>query len=139
MRPYATAIIGLIIFFVGLRLFSGALKTLASPEWVLAINNPVAMFFITLAVTIVAQSSSITSSALVAIVASGHLGLPAAIGGIIGANVGTTLTAHIAALMANGWTDEARQLAISHTLINLAMAVVALPFARWIAQFVSRW
>ncbi len=130
-------LLGLALFAIGLRLFSGALKSLANPEWLGAVNNPWMMCAIALVVTLIVQSSSLTTSLLVGIAASGALGLPAVVGGLIGANLGTTLTAWIAAA-ATGMEAEARHAAMVHTLLNLSMAVVALPFAHRIAAVVGR-
>ncbi len=130
-------ILGLALFAIGLRLFSTTLKSLADPEWLGAVDNPWMMCGIALVVTLVVQSSSLTTSLLVGIAASGTLGLPAVVGGLVGANLGTTLTAWIAAA-ATGMEVEARHAAMVHTLLNLGMAVVALPFAARIAAVVGR-
>ncbi len=130
-------ILGLALFAIGLRLFSTTLKSLANPEWLGTVNNPWMMCGIALVVTLIVQSSSLTTSLLVGIAASGTLGLPAVVGGLIGSNLGTTLTAWLAAA-ATGMETEARHAAMVHTLLNLGMAVVALPFAARIAAVVGR-
>lgn len=134
---YFKVLLGLALFAVGLRLFSGALKGLANPTWLAGIDNPWIMCGIALLVTLVIQSSSVTTSLLVGIAASGHLGLSAIVGGIIGANLGTTLTAWIAAA-ATGLEADARHAALAHTFLNLGMAMIALPFARQIATLVGK-
>jgi len=134
---YLKILLGLALFAIGLRLFSTALKGLADPTWLSGIDNPWIMCGIALLVTLVIQSSSVTTSLLVGIAASGHLGLASIIGGIIGANLGTTLTAWIAAL-STGMEADARHAAIAHTFLNLGMAVIALPFAHRIAAVVGR-
>ncbi len=136
MIPLKIAI-GLALFGIGLLLFSTSLKALATPAWLIAADGPWTMCAIALIVTLIVQSSSLTTSLLVGIAASGTLGLPAVVGGLIGANLGTTLTAWIAAI-ATGMGAEARHAAMVHTLLNLGMAVVALPFAYRIAAIVGR-
>ena len=133
----AKIILGLILFFIGLRLFGGALKSLANPTLLAVVDNPWAMALICFGVTLAVQSSSITTALIVALTASNQLSLAGAIGGIIGANVGTTITAWIAAAVF-GMETTARHAAIAHTFLNLTMAALALPFARQIASLVSR-
>ena len=134
---YVKIILGLVLFAVGLRLFSSALKGLADPAWLAGIDNPWVMCGVALLVTLVIQSSSVTTSLLVGVAASGHLGLGTIVGGIIGANLGTTATAWIAAA-ATGMEADARHAALAHTFLNLGMAVIALPFARQIAALIGR-
>ena len=128
---------GLVLFAIGLKLFGGALKTLADPGWLTAMDNPWTMAVVCLGLTLVVQSSSLTTSLLIAVVASGHLSMAAAVGGIVGANLGTTLTAWIAAAVF-GMEASAKHAAMIHTLLNLGLAAVALPLARPIAALVSK-
>ncbi len=135
--PLARLAIGLVLFYVSIKLWGGALKAL-DPEWIAPVNNPYAMFALALAATALVQSSSVTTSALVVIAATGQLSLPAAIGGILGANVGTTVTAWLAAAF-TGMSPEARQIAAAHSILNLGMAAVVLPLHEQIAGLVRRW
>ncbi len=129
--------LGLVLFAIGLKLFGGALKSLADPGWLTALDNPWTMAVICLGITLVVQSSSLTTSLIIAVVASGHLSLVGAVGGIVGANLGTTLTAWIAAAVF-GMEASAKHAAMVHTLLNVGMAAVALPLARPIANMVGR-
>ena len=130
-------VVGLALFVLGLRLFGGALKSLADPGWLTVVDSPWAMAALCLGITLVVQSSSLVTALLVAVVAAGHLSLAGAVGGIVGANLGTTLTAWIAAAVF-GMEASAKHAAIIHTLLNLGMAAVALPLARPIAALVGR-
>lgn len=130
--------VGLFLFIVGLKMFGNALKDLANPSWMTAIDNPWMMALIALIITLIVQSSSLTTAMIIGFVSSGLLGLPGAIGGIIGANLGTTLTAWIAAA-AFGFEKGAREAAMVHTFLNLTMAIIALPFSRQIALIIGRW
>jgi sodium-dependent phosphate cotransporter len=69
-------------------------------------------------VTVAVQSSSITTSILVPLVASGILALRSAYPITLGANVGTTITALIASLAVT--RPEGLTIALVHTLFNLS-------------------
>ncbi len=77
-------------------------------------------------VTIAVQSSSITTSILIPIVASGVLVVRNAYPITLGANVGTTVTALLAAL-ASGTTDGLT-IALVHTLFNIAGILLVYPW-----------
>jgi solute carrier family 34 (sodium-dependent phosphate cotransporter) len=71
------------------------------------------------------QSSTVTTSLIVPAVANRKVSLVKAFPFIIGANIGTTITAAIAAIYK---TDAAISLAIVHFLFNLLGAIIFLPF-----------
>ncbi len=75
--------------------------------------------------TAAVQSSSITTSLIVPLVAKGKVSLQKAFPFVVGANMGTTLTALVAALLAS---RAAVELAIVHLLFNLFGAVLFLPY-----------
>ncbi len=79
-------------------------------------------------VTMAVQSSSITTSMLIPLVASGILVLRNAYPITLGANVGTTITALLAAL-ATGEVD-ALTIALTHTLFNVAAIAIIYPSPR---------
>lgn len=72
-------------------------------------------------VTALVQSSSATSVMTVGFVNAGLLSLEQAIGVIFGANVGTTVTAALAAI---GTNVHAKRTALAHTLFNVVNVVV---------------
>jgi phosphate:Na+ symporter len=73
--------------------------------------------------TALVQSSSAAIALVLTAAQSGLLDFPSAAAVVIGSNVGTTVTAVIAAL---GATSNARRAAAAHVLFNLSTAVVAL-------------
>lgn len=102
-------------------------------------------FGIGVATTAVVQSSSITTSLLVPLAGAGVLSLEQAFPIVLGANVGTTFTALMAALAASGPNAKAGlTIAIVHALYNLTGTAIFLPFrvmrqlplgcARWLAK-----
>lgn len=74
--------------------------------------------------TAAVQSSSITTSLIIPLVATGKVSLQKSFPFIIGANIGTTITALIASLFA---TEVAVSIALVHLLFNLLGVMVFLP------------
>jgi sodium-dependent phosphate cotransporter len=76
-------------------------------------------------ITVSVQSSSITTSLLIPLFAAGLLNLEAAFPIMLGANIGTTVTAFLAALVTdvNGLT-----IALVHLLFNVCGTLMFLPF-----------
>ena len=98
--PLFRVAIGLIIFYVGLKLFSGGMKAMGKLEHLeYFIHNPYWMFLGGIICTLAWQSSSLSTTAIVGLVASGALPLPAGIGAVLGANVGTTGTIWLAGII----------------------------------------
>lgn len=75
-------------------------------------------------ITMIVQSSSITTSTLTPLVGVGVLRLEEMFPLTIGANIGTTLTALLAALLS---TTEALQVALAHLFFNLSGTIVWYP------------
>jgi solute carrier family 34 (sodium-dependent phosphate cotransporter) len=78
------------------------------------------------AVTVAVQSSTITTSILVPLVAAGVLTLPSAYPITVGANIGTTITALLASLAVV--RPEGLTIALVHTLFNLTATALIFPF-----------
>ena len=93
---------GLALFLYGMDVMGDSLKKSAGHRLkaILAkmTSNPVKGFFLGLAVTLVIQSSSATTVMVVGFVNSGTMTLLQSVGVIIGANVGTAITAWLTAL-----------------------------------------
>jgi phosphate:Na+ symporter len=92
---------GLALFLYGMRLMTESLKTVVGPSMKNLLGQLTSnRFSAALAgtiVTAVIQSSSVTTVLLVGFISAGLLGLSQSIGVIIGANIGTTVTAQIIA------------------------------------------
>ena len=140
-NPVFQALLGLVIFYIGLKMFSGGMKSMShleQLEWFL--GNPYWMFAGAIVCTLLWQSSSLTTTAVIGLVASGALPLPSAIAAILGANVGTTGTIWIAGMLVSDGlpTGITKQVALVHTGVNTVMAIALLPFVQPIARFISR-
>ena len=139
--PGLQTLAGLVIFYIGLKMFSGGMKSMGNLEhlqWFL--SNPYWMFLGSIVCTLLWQSSSLTTTAVIGLVASGTLPLPSAVAAILGANVGTTGTVWIAGILVSDGmpTGITRQVALIHTGVNTVMAVALLPFVQPISRFISK-
>ena len=80
---------------------------------------------VSLVFTAVVQSSAATTAIAMTLAQQGLLSFEAAAATVFGMNIGTTVTAWLAAL--NG-SAEARQTALAHTLFNVVGTVLIIPF-----------
>ena len=140
-NPIFQTLLGLVIFYIGLKMFSGGMKSMSHLEHLERFtSNPYWMFLGAIVCTLLWQSSSLTTTAVIGLVASGALPLPSAIAAILGANVGTTGTIWIAGILVSDGMPAGitKQVALVHTGVNAIMAVALLPFIQPIAKFISR-
>ena len=140
-NPVITALVGLVVFYIGLKMFSGGMKAMGNMDHLsYFIHNPYWMFLGGIVMTLLWQSSSLSTTAIIALVASGAVPLPAAVAAVLGANIGTTGTSWLAgALVSDGMPKgDTLRIAMAHTGVNLLMAITLLPFVHPIARFLSR-
>jgi sodium-dependent phosphate cotransporter len=101
LRNTAYILGGLFIFLFAIDLMISSLQHLGGSAVeliILATSNPFTGLFIGLLITAIIQSSSATTSMVVALVASGSMTLEGAVPIIMGANIGTTITSTIVSL-----------------------------------------
>jgi sodium-dependent phosphate cotransporter len=146
----------LYFFFLSIDLMSGSFKLFSTSagykdefkNMIAVTLNPLAGLCLGILMTAVLQSSSTTTSMIVAVVATGQIPISGAIPMIMGANVGTTVTSTLVAL---GHVTQRREfgLAISaatvHDFFNLLSVLILLPlelmtgflekFAIWLTHF----
>jgi Na+/phosphate symporter len=139
--PILTVLVGLVIFYIGLKMFSGGMKSMGNMDhlqWFIA--NPIYMFLGGIIMTLLWQSSSLSTTAIIALVASGAVPLPAAIACVLGANLGTTGTIWLAGfLVSDGMPKgDTLRIAMIHSGANLLMAATLLPFVHHISLIVTR-
>jgi len=133
VRTVAYIVLAFLLFLFALDLMTSSLQHLkrnVSETILLATSNPFTGLFIGLVITALLQSSSTTTSLVVALVASNALTLESAIPIIMGANVGTTITATIVSLGFISKKKEFRR-AVSagtyHYFFNVLTVVVLFP------------
>lgn len=129
----AFIVVGIAIIFFTLIYITKNMKALIAARIERSVNAALAKsglvgITVGVLVTVAVQSSSITTSILVPIVASGMLLVRNAYPITLGANIGTTVTALIAALATgsvNGMT-----IALVHLLFNVAAILIIYPWER---------
>ena len=139
--PLVQVGIGLVVFYFGLKMFAGGMKAMGNVEhleWF--VSNPYWMFLGGIVCTLLWQSSSLSTTAIIAMVASGFLPLPSAIAAVLGANIGTTGTIWLAGLLVSDGMPkgDTLRIAVAHTGANLLMAITLLPWVNHIARFIGR-
>jgi Na+/phosphate symporter len=140
-NPVITALVGLVIFYIGLKMFSGGMKEMGNLEHLnFFLGNPIYMFFGGIIMTLLWQSSSLSTTAIIALVASGALPLPAAVACVLGANIGTTGTIWLAGFFVSDGMPkgDTLRIAMAHTGMNLLMAIALLPFVGHIAKYLGK-
>ena len=126
----ALSIIGIVLILLSIMYLGNALKAVfsgrAKNHLHAAIGKgPVTGIFSGTLVTVLVQSSSTTTSLLVPLAGSGVINLRQVYPFTLGANIGTTITALIAAMAIVGETHAvAHQIAIAHFLYNVFGVVV---------------
>ena len=132
---FLIALSGLFIFFA-LFLLVRLLRTALHARVRQAINgalgrSAVLSMLVGAAATVMVQSSSITTSVLVPLGGAGLLRLEQAFPVTIGANIGTTVTALVAAMAVSGPNAAAGlQIALVHLLFNLSGLLIIYPLQR---------
>ena len=140
-NPIITTLVGLVVFYIGLKMFSGGMKSMGNLEHLSFFTHNIPfMFFGGIVMTLLWQSSSLSTTAIIALVASGAIPLPAAIACVLGANLGTTGTIWLAGLLVSDGMPkgDTLRIAMAHTGVNLFMAATLLPFVHRIAGFLNK-
>jgi phosphate:Na+ symporter len=99
------------------------IETGGSPVWTGLLTGTV--------VTALIHSSSATIAMTMGFYASGAISLPFAIAVVFGSNIGTCITAVLAAMGAN---TASKQVALAHLTLNVAGALAFTPLIPWIAD-----
>lgn len=146
-RNIAEFIIGFSLLFIGLSFMKNAVPDLKSTPEVLAFIQSWTNFgfgsvllftLLGTILTLILQSSSATMALTLVMLSMGWIPFSMAAAMVLGENIGTTITANIAASMAN---PAAKRAALTHTVFNLFGVVWALaffgPFTRLIGVIIQ--
>ncbi len=123
----------LYLFLVGVGLLSDGIATLGSDvqEALFArVSNPLSGLFVGILATVLVQSSSVSTSTIVGMVAAGLVGVEDAVPMIMGANIGTSVTntlASVGSIRRPVEFERAVGAAIVHDVFNLLAVAVLLP------------
>jgi sodium-dependent phosphate cotransporter len=137
-------------FLTAIGLMEGAFKALGSGSTgglFEGIENPFAALLVGVLATVLVQSSSVTTSTVVALVGAGQIGLEMAVPMVMGANIGTTVTNTLVSISSVRRSLEFRRAfacATVHDVFNIFSVVVLLPIelatgylrtsATWLAE-----
>ena len=130
----STLVVALLyLFLTGVELLSGGFKTMGAgfvDGLFEGVSNPLGGLFVGLLATVLVQSSSVSTSVIVGLVASGVVGADEAVPMIMGANLGTTVTNTLASLGHMRRDMEFRRAfaaATVHDFFNILAVIVFLP------------
>ena len=132
-NPYITLPLGLIALFFSLQFLSKILRSLLVGSIERNMNKyvfgkPITSLLTGFVATTAVQSSSVTSSLMVPLIATNKITLERAFPFLMGANIGTTTTALMAALFLGGEAaNAALACAFAHLLFNLFGVLILFP------------
>jgi len=137
-------IIGFAVLFIGLEFLKDSVPDISQNPEVLAslsqytsggFGSIVLFLFIGTVLTLVVQSSSATMALTILMTHEGWLPFDMAAAMVIGQNLGTTITANLAALVAN---YQAKRAARAHLIFNLLGLVLLTPLLYPLLNFIDK-
>ena len=136
---FGEILLGFGLLFFGLSVMKSGFDPLKSSEefrqlFLIVGNNHLLGVLIGAVLTIIVQSSSATIGITLALASSGILSFDASVALILGENIGTTITANIAAI---GTNLAARRTAFAHFLFNTLGVCYMLVFFPYFLQFIA--
>ena len=127
------AILGFGILFFGMKLMSDAMKPLRTYlpfiDLLKGLENPLLGLLVGTIFTALIQSSSAFTGIVIVLAQQGLLSLEAGIPLVMGANIGTCITAGLASI---GMSREAKRVAIAHVIFKIGGVIL---FIFWIPTF----
>jgi phosphate:Na+ symporter len=137
-QAQGAVVLGLGLIFFGMSLMGDAMSPLRSSETFIdlmaSLENPFLGVAVGAGFTAVVQSSSATTGIVIVLAQQGLISLETGIALIMGANVGTAITALMASI---GKPREALRAGVAHALFNVGGAIIWIPFIGLLASFVG--
>lgn len=137
LKQYGMMLMGLGLIFFGMELMGDATRPLRSYapfiELMQRMDQPLLAILVSAAFTGVVQSSSATTGVVIVLASQGFISLEAGIALAFGANIGTCVTALLAAI---GKPREAVRAALIHVLFNVLGVLLWLGFIDQLALLV---
>ncbi|MHC1775167.1 MAG: Na/Pi cotransporter family protein [Lentimicrobium sp.] len=139
-RSIGEFLIGFAILFLGLQFLKNSLPDISSDTQLLGMISGMSDFGIGstllfalagIVITVIVRASSATIALTMVMCHNGWITYDSAAAMVLGENIGTTLTANIAAIVAN---RSAKRLALGHTLFNVFGAIWVLIFFSFFVQ-----
>jgi len=138
LKYLGQGILGFGLLFLGLMLLKGSVETLKESEFAVQVftnfsHNLILAVLAGMVVTMLIQSSSASLGITMALAAHNLISLEAAIALMLGDNIGTCITAQLAAL---GTQPTARRTAWAHTIHNVVGVILALFLLKYFTPIV---
>lgn len=138
LRHYGGIVMGLGLVFFGMTIMSEAMQPLRELQpfldLMISMENPFIGILVAAAFTALIQSSSATTAIVIVLAGQGFITLPAGIALAFGANIGTCVTALLAAI---GKPREALRAAVTHVMFNIAGVLLWIAFIDQLAELVT--
>lgn len=143
-RNVGKVLIALGMVFLGLGFMSGGFKPLSATDdfqnmlgWFAADNvlSILACIFLGCILTFIVQSSSAMLAITMSLAAAGQIDYQTAAALVLGENIGTTITMHLAAI---GGTIDAKRASYAHIMFNVIGVSVMVIIFPWYVDFVER-
>ena len=138
IRHYGSMIMGLGLIFYGMGVMGEAMNPMRTYEPFLELmvkmENPLLGILVGAVFTGLVQSSAATTGIAIVMATEGLISLPAGIALSFGANIGTCVTAILAAI---GKPAEAVRAAVVHITFNIAGVLLWIMFIPQLAEFVA--
>lgn len=139
IRDIAVISVGFGILFMGMNLMSSSMQPIAELEVfkeIIIVMGKYSILGVLVGVvmTAIVQSSSATTSILVALASAGTIDMKIAFPIVLGCNIGTCVTAIIASLTAN---KTAKKAALLHLLFKIFGTIIFLPLSAYVIRIVA--
>ena len=138
IRHYGSMIMGLGLIFYGMGVMGDAMNPMRTYEPFLELmvkmENPLLGILVGAVFTGLVQSSAATTGIAIVMATEGLISLPAGIALSFGANIGTCVTAILAAI---GKPAEAVRAAVVHIAFNIAGVLLWMMFIPQLAEFIA--
>lgn len=138
VKHYGSMLMGLGLIFYGMGLMGDAMNPLRSYEPFLQLmsqmDRPLLAILVGALFTALVQSSSATTAIVITMAGQGLISLEAGIALAFGSNIGTCVTAQLAAI---GKSREALRAAMVHLIFNVGGVIIWLPFISLLAWWVT--
>ena len=133
-----TALMGLGLVFFGMVVMGEAMSPLRTYEPFIdamkTLDNPLLGILVGAILTALIQSSSATTGIVIVLATQGLVSPEAGIALVLGANIGTSVTALLAAI---GKPRDAQRAAVAHLFFNVFGVIIWIPLVGWLTSFVG--
>lgn len=137
-RWLGEAILGFGFLFYGMRIMGGAIPIEEGNDIFILLtllsNHPLAALAFAAILTAIVQSSAATIGMVLSVSQSNGIGIEAAVAMVLGANIGTCLTALISSIEAN---PEGKRVAWAHLFFKVGGVLLVYPFLNPFAKWVT--